>query len=191
MSDVSRRFWTEKEDKFIRKNYSTIQNKHIAKDLNRTVCSIRHRGRTLSVKKKVFRTNDISYIEVKRLYLKGYTQIQIRDMVGYDIRGIHRVLKELGLLRTTTETKRIKGIKKVRVTKKLIDYVDGIIIGDGSIIKSSAISANLSLLQREDRLEWLKRIQIYLTKFGIKSRINKRRQGWRKFPNGNYSFCQD
>lgn len=48
---MKRRYWTEEEDKFLVENYELLNNKEIAKRLNRTEVSIKNRARKLGVKK--------------------------------------------------------------------------------------------------------------------------------------------
>jgi len=115
---------------------------------------------------------NLSKEELERLYWEeGKSIKEIANIHGVHATTIHRWMIKYNIPRRIIETPSDK-MKRVKIDKRLIELVDGLLLSDGTLSKPNPkhrhVNSRLRIPQRADRIEWLNWIKGFLIERRIK-----------------------
>lgn len=116
--DKINKYWTEDEDTYIRNNIG-LTYKELALKLNRTVSSITHRVKYLSLNSINKLWNESQEIKLKELYLSGESISNICKILDMNSNKIYLKLKKLNILKHKMEKHNMSGSKLYQVWRAM------------------------------------------------------------------------
>lgn len=117
---------------------------------------------------------------ILELYASGLGSQDVANLTGCSYMTVIREARKAGIIRRkgpTTSTLINRGNFCQPFTKNFINYLDGLLISDGSITKPNGCSVCASYRQHCVKFQWLKIIQKHFTIHGIESKIDCEKEG--------------
>lgn len=185
--------FTDKEIIILRKKYprkGTKINELLKRHTRKSIQS-----KTQELKIKYEGKYDIKEEELRRLYVEEkMSSCKIAKVFGCRRGYIKRMLGKYDIPERAKREATILArgyLKRVEITNELRSIIDGITIGDGSILSKSGITGYISIGQRIDRRSWLEDLKNVLEDNGVEcKKIYERDNGGEHYIKGRLVFVK-
>jgi len=125
-------------------------------------------------------------------YLDGESETAIAKRLGVGRTTVHRRLVSAGVkLRSAVAARSLQCHKTFETTDRMLDLIDGLLLGDGTISPHSRSESRLSVEQRSDRRDWLLAVKSAFDTLDVKSSIAIRPPRKATFPNGRHGMSSE